>query len=238
MKRLAVVAWAVLVVGLLIGSLRGAEGPATAPAGKVKVACVGDSITAGSGVKGKENFYPAQLGKLLGDGYEVKNFGLSGATLLNAGDKPYMKTGQFTGALAMVPDVVVIMLGTNDSKPQNWGKHEGFVADYKELIAGFKKVNEKVKVYVCLPVPAYPPGAYGIRGEVIEKEELPLVTQAAKETGASLIDLHTALSGHKEMFPDGVHPNADGAGLMARAVYKGLTGKEAEGAASQPATAK
>ncbi len=236
MERFLSVAWAVLVVVLAVGMGRGADGAGGAGTGtKIKVACVGDSITAGSGVKGKENFYPAQLGKLLGDGYEVKNFGLSGATLLSTGDKPYAKSAECRAALALKPDVVVIMLGTNDSKAQNWGKHGTFVADYKALVKSFKQVNEKMEVYVCMPPPAFPPGAYGIRGDVIEKEVTPLVLESGTAVGADVIDLRGALGGHKEMFPDGVHPNAAGAGVLARVVYKALTGQEAEEAASQPA---
>lgn len=82
-----------------------------AAAAPLKVACVGDSITAGSGVKDKSMPYPKQLAALLGDSYTVQNSGVSGATMLNAGDKPYQKEKRFADALAFVPDIVVIKLG-------------------------------------------------------------------------------------------------------------------------------
>src|SRR5947208_169754 len=97
----------------------------------VKVACVGDSITAGAGVKDAKNKYPAQLGELLGTGYDVKNFGNSGSTMLDDGDKPYKKQKSFTDAVAFAADIVVIKLGTNDSKPQNWAKKDGFAPSTK-----------------------------------------------------------------------------------------------------------
>src|ERR1041384_7347597 len=85
-----------------------------------RVACVGDSITFGSGVVGREsNSYPAVLQHFLGNKFEVRNFGVSGATLLKKGDKPYWKEHAFTNATAFKPNIVVIKLGTNDSKPQN-----------------------------------------------------------------------------------------------------------------------
>lgn len=54
----------------------------------VKVACVGDSITQGSGTKG--NPYPKQLQALLGDKWKVGNFGFSGRPLMDKGDHPFM----------------------------------------------------------------------------------------------------------------------------------------------------
>lgn len=107
----------------------------------IRVACVGDSITAGVGAEGKA--YPAQLGKMLGRKWEVRNFGISGCTLLNQGDNPYQKQGAFKAALADKPDVVIIMLGTNDTKPQNWKHKDQFAADYKGLIGQFAKLPSK-----------------------------------------------------------------------------------------------
>ncbi len=59
---------------------------------QIKVACVGDSITFGFTIENRDqNSYPAQLGRLLGKNWEVKNFGVIGATLLKKGDMPYWK---------------------------------------------------------------------------------------------------------------------------------------------------
>ena len=191
----------------------------------IRVACVGDSITFGSGIKDRDtNSYPAQLGQLLGAKWEVKNFGVSAATMLKKGDKPYHNLKAFAEALAFKPDVVIIKLGTNDSKPQNWKHKADFVADYKDMIAAFRKASPKVRVYVCLPVPAFP-GRWGIDDGRIRNEVIPLTIQVVRECGAGGIDLYTALSGKKDLFPDTVHPNREGAALMAAEICRVLTGK-------------
>lgn len=193
--------------------------------GKVKVACVGDSITAGAGIKDPKQRYPNQLQDMLGPTYEVKNFGVSGRTLLKHGDFPYWKEKAFQAAKDFAPNIVIIKLGTNDTKPQNWKFKDEFAADAKALVQEFQNLPSKPKVYLCHPVPAFP-GNFGIRDEVIKNEVNPAVDQVAKETGAEVIDLYTALADHKDLFPDKVHPNAEGAKLMARAIYKALAGKE------------
>jgi lysophospholipase L1-like esterase len=190
---------------------------------KTKVACVGDSITWGAGVENREqNAYPVVLQHLLGDAYEVKNFGVSGRTLLKKGDYSYWQTGAFKDAKAFAPNIVIIKLGTNDTKPQNWKFKDEFAADAKALVQEFQNLPSKPKVYLCHPVPAFP-GNFGIRDEVIKNEVNPAVDQVAKETGADVIDLYTALADHKDLFPDKVHPNAAGAKLMAQTIHKALT---------------
>ena len=218
---------AALLAGRLPGLAREADGQAAG--GKTKVACVGDSITYGAGLKERERTsYPAVLGRLLGEAYDVRNFGVSGATMLRKGDKPYDKEKACRAALEFKPDVLVIKLGTNDSKPQNWDAHKAdFAADAKALIEAFRSASPNVKVYCCLPVPVYPPGAFKIRDEVVRPQIVPQIKQVAADTKAEVIDLYAALSDKPEMFPDKVHPNAAGAAAIARTVYKALTGKDA-----------
>jgi lysophospholipase L1-like esterase len=236
MPRVAPLVAAVASLLLSVTWAAADRGPATGPVNpadykaKVRVACVGDSITFGSGVKEREvNNYPAQLGRMLGDEWEVRNFGVSGATMLKKGDKPYDKQKAYTDALAWKPDVVVIKLGTNDSKPQNWKHKQDFAADARAMALAFREVNPAARVFLCLPVPAYP-GDFGIRDEVIKGEQLPVLREVAKETNATLVDLYAALSDKKELFPDKVHPNAEGATVIAKTVYKALTGKDAPAA--------
>jgi len=191
----------------------------------IRVACLGNSITFGSGVENRSiNNYPNQLQRLLGVGYEVQNYGVSGATLLNLGDKPYMKEWAYKEALQAKPEVLIIKLGTNDSKPQNWDEYKSyFVRDYKSLINSFKNVNPNVKVFICLPVPVFGE-AFGIREKVLQNEILPLVKQIAKEENAFIIDLNTPLLSHPEYFPDKIHPNAAGAKVLADLVFESLKG--------------
>jgi len=195
----------------------------------IKVACVGDSITFGSGAKDRaNNSYPAQLQKLLGDKWQVKNFGVGGSTMLNTGDKPYEKQGAFKQALEFKPDVVVLKLGTNDSKPQNWKHKDDFAASAKGHLAAFQQANPNVRLYVCLPVPAFP-GNFGIRDEIIKGEVIPLLKAVAADKQAEVIDLYAALTGHDKLFPDKVHPNDEGYTLIAKAIAKALTGQESGG---------
>ena len=191
-----------------------------------RVACVGDSITFGAAIKDRaKNCYPAQLGRILGEGWEVANFGVNGATLLKKGDKPYWKQKAFEQAYAFEPDVVVIKLGTNDSKPQNWKHKADYVADYLDLIEGFRKLESKPEVFICYPVPAYP-GRWGITDKVMKEEVMPRLDEVAKKSGCKVIDLYSALSDREEMFPDRVHPNAAGATVIAEVVAAALAEKD------------
>lgn len=211
-------------VALVVGALLASRGPAVA-ADAIRVACVGDSITFGAGVEKREvNNYPVVLGQLLGSGYETKNFGVSGATLLKAGDHPYWKTGAFKAATDYAPKIVVIKLGTNDSKPQNWKHKEQFAADLRALVEHFAGLPSQPKIYLCLPAPVYQE-RWGINEPVVKGEVIPLIQQVAKDKGLAVIDLYGALSGHAEMFPDKIHPNAAGAALLAKTVHAALTAK-------------
>ncbi len=208
------------------------------PEKAVRVACVGDSITFGSGIKNRQNeSYPAVLGRLLSAGWEVRNFGVSGATVLHKADKPYLKQKAHSDALAFAPDILVIMLGTNDSKHRghgnetnavanNWQYQADYVPDYERLIAEFRKANPSVKVYVCLPTPCFP-GRWGINDQTIHDEIIPMIRQVAQTSNAIIIDLNSALAGRQDLFPDTVHPNTAGAKLMAETVYQALTGNAA-----------
>ena len=187
-----------------------------------RIACVGDSITFGAAIKDRvKNCYPAQLGRMLGEEYEVRNFGVNGATLLKKGDKPYWKLKAYANARDFQPEVVVIKLGTNDSKPNNWKHKEEYVADYVALIESFRKLASKPTVWLCYPVPAYP-GRWGITDKVMKEEVMPRLDEVAKKSGCKVIDLYSALSDKKEMFPDLVHPNAKGATLIAEAVSSAI----------------
>ena len=186
-----------------------------------KVACVGDSITQNSG-------WCEALGTKLGANYTASNFGVSGTTLMKAGDSPYWTCNQFTPSHDFAPNIVVIMLGTNDSKPQNWSKKANFVADYEALIDSYTSLSSSPKIYACLPPPAGT-NSYSISGTVIANEVLPLVRQAATNKNVPTIDIFTAFGGSNfdaSLFgsaQDQVHPNAKGAQVICDTVYAALT---------------
>ena len=199
----------------------------TAAAAAELVACIGDSITYGSGISDRmKDGYPAQLQRLLRQydrNWQVGNFGVSGATLLHRGDKPYVRESAYNDARAYNPDIVIIKLGTNDSKPQNWQYKEDFVADYSAMIDVFRGLPSRPKVWICKPVPAFQI-TWGITPEIIRDEILPLVERISREKDVPVIDLYTALLGAGHLFPDNIHPNAEGAGVMAKTIAAYLLG--------------
>jgi lysophospholipase L1-like esterase len=186
----------------------------------IRVACVGDSITYGSRIDNREeNSYPAQLQKLLGEGWEVRNFGVSGATLLKNGDKSYRELDAFKDAMAFEPDVVIIKLGTNDSKPQNWQYGSEYVSDYRSLIQEFKNLTSEPKIWICQPLPVFE-DHYGITAQVVDDEIVPSIKKIARAEKVKTINLYKALDGKQAMFPDGIHPDAAGAKVMAETIAK------------------
>jgi lysophospholipase L1-like esterase len=210
------------VHGFFGGFMMAAEAPVSAPvAAPLRVACVGDSITQGSGAEmGKS--YPSQLQKLLGSGWIVGNFGVSGRTLLKNGDHPYWNEAAYQKALEFQPDRVIILLGTNDTKPQNW-KHEAeFTTDYTELVKSFQALASKPKVFICRPCPVPEPGNFGI-SEAGVLEEIKRLDALAAEMKLTVIDMHAALADKPHLLPDRVHPNTEGAAEMAKTAYKALT---------------
>ena len=185
----------------------------------IKVAFVGNSITQGPGRENPKS-YPLQVGTILGDAYLVKNFGVSGRTLLKKGDFPYWNEPQFQQVKDFRPDVVLIKLGTNDSKPQNWAHKGEFVQDYLDLIAEFRDHMPKDgKVYVILPVPVTREN-FGINPEIMNSEQRLMLFEIIQKSGAEVIDLYTPFMDRAELLPDGVHPNAEGLGIIARVISR------------------
>jgi alpha-L-fucosidase len=189
---------------------------------KIRVACIGNSITAGVGVSDPVRFsYPAQLQRLLGPGWDVRNFGVSGRTLLSRGDFPYSAEPEYSAAQSFAPDVVIVKLGTNDSKPQNWQYKDQFVRDYEVFVETFRKNSARPKIYLCTPVPAFP-GDWGISDSILRTEIAPLIRKVAEEKKLPVIDLYASLGGKAGFFPDKVHPDGDGAHAIAWSVYTTL----------------
>ena len=190
---------------------------------KIKVACIGNSITFGAGIKDREHYsYPVVLGKLLGEGYEVRNFGISGRTLLNKGDRPYMKEQIYQYALCYQPDIVVIKLGTNDSKPQNWIHEKEYPRDMQQMIRDLRKLPSKPRIYLCYPAKAYRTD-WGINDSIIVHGVVPYINRIAQKRKLEVIDLHTATDGMEQNFPDRIHPNEEGAAVIAKTVYKAIS---------------
>jgi lysophospholipase L1-like esterase len=203
----------------------------------INIGCVGDSITAGVGVSNPSvDSYPARLQRLLGasTNYLVYNYGLSGATLLKQGDTPYWGTTTFFVSHGRfptwAPQIVIIMLGSNDSKPQNWVYGTNFVSNYEDLIATYvtNAYFPDPRILICTPPPAFH-NNININPGILETNISPLVRQLGTDQNIQVIDMQTLLAGHSEWFPDGVHPNSQGTAVMAAIVYTALLGDTMNG---------
>lgn len=194
---------------------------------QIRVACVGNSITYGYTLPDPATqSYPAQLQKLLGSSYLVGNFGKSGATLLNKGHRPYMKQEEFKKALDFSGDVVVIHLGINDTDPRDWPNYRDFfIKDYLALIDSFRVVNPRSRIIIArmTPIadrhPRFESGTRDWHGEI----QFAIET-VAKYAGVQLMDFHEPLYPFPYLLPDAVHPNVEGAAIMAKTVYAAITG--------------
>ncbi len=190
-----------------------------------KVACIGDSITEGSGLANPAaESYPAKLQKLLGAGFQVRNFGVSGRTLLRKGDFPYWKENAFKQSHDWNPDIVIIQLGTNDSKPYNWRYGTNFVTDYEDLITGYAQLLSQPRILLCTPCPVFGSGAFDIKPGTVATNIAPAVRDLAATRSLQVIDLQIGFGGRKEWFPDNVHPNSKGTTVMAALVRTALVG--------------
>ncbi len=194
---------------------------------QMKVACIGNSVTYGYGLKDRDRTsYPAQLQQLLGSKYEVRNFGHSGATLLKKGHNPYYKTKTFSDAIAYKPDIAIIHLGLNDTDPRNWPHYgDAFEADYAWLLDTLKQVNPDMQLYICRLTPVFsghPRFKSGTRDWYWQIQQL--IPAIAKAHHVSLINLHEPLYKRPDLFADNLHPNEEGAGIIATTVYQFLTG--------------
>ena len=209
---------ATLLVALMLGGV---------VAARTRVACVGNSITYGMTIEDRENnSYPSRLARMLGDDYEVGNFGKNGATLLVKGHRPYTLQEEYKAALEFVPDIVVIHLGVNDTDPRDYPDYgDFFVEDYVALIDSFKKVNPGVRVIVAnlSPLlakhPRFKSGTREWRDKIRN-----LIPSVANVTGAELIDFGEALRDRPDLITDGIHPNAQGAAILAETVRGAITG--------------
>lgn len=203
---------------------------------QIKIACIGDSITEGFGLANScTDAYPILLGEMLGEGYEVKNFGITGKCVQKEANDPYWKSGRIPKIKEFDPDIIIVKLGTNDSKtpnPLNWKSPEVFKTDYEAFLDEIKNPAKKQTFYLATGA-WVKKDAIGITREVMENGVNVCVKEIAKKRGLKIIDFHTLLENHPEWYCDDIHPNEEGAHKMAEFVYKFLTGKS-----TAPKTAK
>ena len=187
----------------------------------IRVACIGNSITHGSGIDMMdEKGYPAQLQRLLGNGYLVKNYGVGARCMMSTSDHPYMNEQAWRDAKAFQPQVVVIKLGTNDSKDYQWNQSQ-YERDYQAMIDTLCSLPSKPAIYLCTPVKAFR-DKWGITDSVIVNGVIPSIQKIARKNKLTLIDLHSVITDPKDMTADMIHPNEKGAGKMAGRIAEEL----------------
>ena len=194
----------------------------------IRVACIGNSVTYGYGHKDPAaTSYPTRLGEMLGEGYEVRNFGHSGATLLNHGHRPYTQQKAYRDAIAFAPDKAIIHLGLNDTDPRNWPNYrDEFIPDYLALIDTLRAANPNVEVWVCRMTPIFHGHRRFKSGTRDWHAQIQVaIEEVARLAGVNLIDLHEPLYHRPDLFADALHPNAEGAMILARTVYSAMTGE-------------
>lgn len=192
----------------------------------IKIACVGNSITYGAFIPNREqNSYPAQLQAYLGNGYEVKNFGVSGRTLLHKGNYPYIQTEEYKESQLFQPDIVLIKLGTNDTKPENWKYKDEFMDNYQDLIDTYRNLESHPRVILITPIRCFLPEGNTINGKIIENEVRPMVEELAWKNKLGIINLANLFGDKWEeyLLPDQLHPSSIGAGSMAKKISDYLT---------------
>lgn len=194
---------------------------------RIKVACIGNSITYGYGLPDRATqSYPVQLQKMLGESYQVENFGKSGATLLNKGHRPYMQQDEYHRAIDFAGDIVVIHLGINDTDPRDWPDYRDFfVKDYIALIDSFRVANPEARIMIARLTPIADRHPRFLSGTRDWHGEIQLaIENVARYAGVQLIDFHKPLYPYPFMLTDAVHSDPEGAFVLAQTVYSAITG--------------
>jgi len=186
-------------------------------AAQTRVAAIGDSITFGAGIANPGvDGYPAQLQTLLGGAFEVQNFGRSGADVLQINNRPYINTSEHQNAIAFLPEVVISNLGINDFS-LFLDNQEAFVNDYVELIDEYAALPTNPTFYLWTELaPVFPPNANEAIIDAQRTQVNSRLVEIASLVGATGLNMYAPLANHPEHFPDGLHPNSDGAAIIAQ----------------------
>jgi lysophospholipase L1-like esterase len=188
---------------------------------KTVIGCVGDSNTAGSGASDKGLYtWPIQLAGILGNDWQVRNFGESGATLMKSADKPWTGTAHYQRHKDYNANISIIALGTNDSKDKNWNvtSPANFRNDCISLITEFQNYPSKPEVVILMPIKAFPTASYDINNTVINNEIRPIIRDISRTYGVALIDGYATTESLESLMPDKIHLNDAGLGILAEKV--------------------
>jgi len=195
----------------------------------IKIACIGDSLTYGYLLENRTTTcYPATLNELLGEDYAVGNFGVNGTTLLKSSSQSFWHHENFTLSTLFDPDIVIIMLGTNDASHENFTTTDHYLADYKEMINHYRNLPAKPHIYMATPPAVFPPKDPSM--STLPTAHIDLLASSVRELGKqlriSVIDINKLTSNAPQLFiADGIHMNQSGAKFIATAMYRELSKK-------------
>ncbi|SFN23196.1 Por secretion system C-terminal sorting domain-containing protein [Chitinophaga sp. YR627] len=191
-------------------------------AAQIRVACVGNSVTAGYGLANPQvESWPGQLATMLGTNYSVLNCGVSGTTMLKRGGSPYWNTGAFTTAKNFDPQILIISLGTNDAHPGNWVYKDDFYNDYAAMIDAFRQNGRNPAIYVCFPL-----ACYGDANQInnLQTSLIPIISQISIAKNVTVIDFNTPTQNQRNtLYNDNLHPNVAGAAVLANTAFNVIT---------------
>ena len=191
-----------------------------------RVACIGDSITWGFTLLNPwKQSYPALLQEKLGEEYEVRNFGYNDASARFDAVTHYVKKKVYRESLEWNPDVVFLMLGTNDTKARNWDP-EIFRRDYRRIVESYQALPSHPRVILIAPIRIFTIMGIpwlGVHPETMEEGVRPAIREIAAQMELELIDLQD-LFVDSEFCRDGVHPQRTGARMLADAIWSKVWG--------------
>lgn len=192
----------------------------------IKVACLGDSITRGASIKKpKKNSYPANLAKMLGKDYEVRNFGVDGSTALEGNEYSYNQSKEFKDLLLYQPDLVIIKLGTNDAKDYLWKSDSDFIQSMRNIIDQLNQLHSNPIIYLCYPAKVYGKNYFEVNDNIVKNNIIPAIDSLAKEYNLTTIDLYSVTDNMPENFRDKIHPNEVGYKTIATKIYNTIKTK-------------
>lgn len=189
--------------------------------GAIKIATVGDSLTYGYGLENRvQDAYPSILLELLGSHYQVSNFGLSGRSLLSTSDYPYLQEKNARLSFESEADIVIIMIGSNDSRPAYWNR-EQFIKEYRKFVESYLNLSSQPDVFVVAP-PYVPTSRFGLDNMVIKEYLQEIIAEIASELKVHFVNLYPITEGHMEYYSDGLHLTPIGNRVIAQAIFYAL----------------
>ena len=201
----------------------------------IKIGCVGDSITYGTGSDDSSmQSYPVYLQRMLGYDYYVEKYGAPGHSLIETDDSTFLKNAYFEQSVNAHLDVVIIMLGTNDCRSQKWGdsaykdwrdaqRKVNFLAAGQKLVDAYRDANRDIQI-IWATCPTVPQDKnYGTDWTSrLERYGNPCIRELAANNNCPVIDIFTYSENHLEMFDgsDGLHCKNEGYEILARGFYE------------------